>query len=179
MKLTSAALPVALFAGMLFLSSCSDRPEENSIKNDSARIIQEYIHSKIQTQIENNPEHKIFRLGRNQILIISEGVPRALPEPLPNSVNSPVYTAKHYDAVLFEYSSGEIARSEITKQENKNLYQTKLKVRIIQKEYRFLDSKGIEIVRFTPEEWIKLTPEKKNLFVLDLVKKTPDLRVRL
>lgn len=173
MKLTSAALPVALFAGMLFLSSCSDRPEENSIKNDSARIIQEYIHSKIQTQIENNPEHKIFRLGRNQILIISEGVPRALPEPLPNSVNSPVYTAKHYDAVLFEYSSGEIARSEITKQENKNLYQTKLKVRIIQKEYRFLDSKGIEIVRFTPEEWIKLTPEKKNLFVLDLVKKLP------
>lgn len=173
MKLTSAALPVALFAGMLFLSSCSDRPEENSIKNDSARIIQEYIHSKIQTQIENNPEHKIFRLGRNQILIISEGVPRALPEPLPNSVNSPVYTAKHYDAVLFEYSSGEIARSEITKQENKNLYQTKLKVRIIQKEYRFLDSKGIEIVRFTPEEWIKLTPEKKNLFVLELVKKLP------
>lgn len=173
MKLTSAALPVALFAGMLFLSSCSDRPEEKSIKNDSARIIQEYIHSKIQTQIENNPEHKIFRLGRNQILIISEGVPRALPEPLPNSVNSPVYTAKHYDAVLFEYSSGEIARSEITKQENKNLYQTKLKVRIIQKEYRFLDSKGIEIVRFTPEEWIKLTPEKKNLFVLDLVKKLP------
>lgn len=173
MKLTSAALPVALFAGMLFLTSCSDRPEENSIKNDSARIIQEYIHSKIQTQIENNPEHKIFRLGRNQILIISEGVPRALPEPLPNSVNSPVYTAKHYDAVLFEYSSGEIARSEITKQENKNLYQTKLKVRIIQKEYRFLDSKGIEIVRFTPEEWIKLTPEKKNLFVLDLVKKLP------
>lgn len=173
MKLTSAALPVALFAGMLFLSSCSDRPEENSIKNDSARIIQEYIHSKIHTQIENNPEHKIFRLGRNQILIISEGVPRALPEPLPNSVNSPVYTAKHYDAVLFEYSSGEIARSEITKQENKNLYQTKLKVRIIQKEYRFLDSKGIEIVRFTPEEWIKLTPEKKNLFVLDLVKKLP------
>ena len=173
MKLTSAALPVALFAGMLFLSSCSDRPEENSIKNDSARIIQEYIHSKIQTQIENNPEHKIFRLGRNQILIISEGVPRALPEPLPNSVNSPVYTAKHYDAVLFEYSSGEIARSEITKQENKNLYQTKLKVRIIQKEYRFLDSKGIEIVRFTPEEWIKLTPGKKNLFVLDLVKKLP------
>lgn len=173
MKLTSAALPVALFAGMLFLTSCSDRPEENSIKNDSARIIQEYIHSKIQTQIENNPEHKIFRLGRNQILIISEGVPRALPEPLPNSVNSPVYTAKHYDAVLFEYSSGEIARSEITKQENKNLYQTKLKVRIIQKEYRFLDSKGIEIVRFTPEEWIKLTPEKKNLFVLELVKKLP------
>lgn len=173
MKLTSAALPVALFAGMLFLSSCSDRPEEKSIKNDSARIIQEYIHSKIQTQIENNPEHKIFRLGRNQILIISEGVPRALPEPLPNSVNSPVYTAKHYDAVLFEYSSGEIARSEITKQENKNLYQTKLKVRIIQKEYRFLDSKGIEIVRFTPEEWIKLTPEKKNLFVLELVKKLP------
>lgn len=173
MKLTSAALPVALFAGMLFLTSCSDRPEENSIKNDSARIIQEYIHSKIHTQIENNPEHKIFRLGRNQILIISEGVPRALPEPLPNSVNSPVYTAKHYDAVLFEYSSGEIARSEITKQENKNLYQTKLKVRIIQKEYRFLDSKGIEIVRFTPEEWIKLTPEKKNLFVLDLVKKLP------
>lgn len=173
MKLTSAALPVALFAGMLFLTSCSDRPEEKSIKNDSARIIQEYIHSKIQTQIENNPEHKIFRLGRNQILIISEGVPRALPEPLPNSVNSPVYTAKHYDAVLFEYSSGEIARSEITKQENKNLYQTKLKVRIIQKEYRFLDSKGIEIVRFTPEEWIKLTPEKKNLFVLDLVKKLP------
>lgn len=174
MKLTSAALPVALFAGMLFLTSCSDRPEENSIKNDSARIIQEYIHSKIQTQIENNPEHKIFRLGRNQILIISEGVPRALPEPLPNSVNSPVYTAKHYDAVLFEYSSGEIARSEITKQENKNLYQTKLKVRIIQKEYRFLDSKGIEIVRFTPEEWIKLTPEKKNLFVLELVKKLPN-----
>lgn len=173
MKLTSAALPVALFAGMLFLTSCSDRPEENSIKNDSARIIQEYIHSKIHTQIENNPEHKIFRLGRNQILIISEGVPRALPEPLPNSVNSPVYTAKHYDAVLFEYSSGEIARSEITKQENKNLYQTKLKVRIIQKEYRFLDSKGIEIVRFTPEEWIKLTPEKKNLFVLELVKKLP------
>lgn len=173
MKLTSAALPVALFAGMLFLTSCSDRPEENSIKNDSARIIQEYIYSKIHTQIENNPEHKIFRLGRNQILIISEGVPRALPEPLPNSVNSPVYTAKHYDAVLFEYSSGEIARSEITKQENKNLYQTKLKVRIIQKEYRFLDSKGIEIVRFTPEEWIKLTPEKKNLFVLDLVKKLP------
>ncbi len=173
MKLTSAALPVALFAGMLFLTSCSDRPEENSIKNDSAQIIQEYIHSKIHTQIENNPEHKIFRLGRNQILIISEGVPRALPEPLPNSVNSPVYTAKHYDAVLFEYSSGEIARSEITKQENKNLYQTKLKVRIIQKEYRFLDSKGIEIVRFTPEEWIKLTPEKKNLFVLDLVKKLP------
>lgn len=173
MKLTSAALPVALFAGMLFLTSCSDRPEENSIKNDSARIIQEYIHSKIQTQIKNNPEHKIFRLGRNQILIISEGVPRALPEPLPNSVNSPVYTAKHYDAVLFEYSSGEIARSEITKQENKNLYQTKQKVRIIQKEYRFLDSKGIEIVRFTPEEWIKLTPEKKNLFVLELVKKLP------
>lgn len=173
MKLTSAALPVTLFAGMLFLSSCSDRPEENSIKNDSARIIQEYIHSKIHTQIKNNPEHKIFRLGRNQILIISEGVPRALPEPLPNSVNSPVYTAKHYDAVLFEYSSGEIARSEITKQENKNLYQTKLKVRIIQKEYRFLDSKGIEIVRFTPEEWIKLTPEKKNLFVLELVKKLP------
>ena len=173
MKLTSAALPVALFAGMLFLTSCSDRPEENSIKNDSARIIQEYIHSKIHMQIKNNPEHKIFRLGRNQILIISEGVPRALPEPLPNSVNSPVYTAKHYDAVLFEYSSGEIARSEITKQENKNLYQTKLKVRIIQKEYRFLDSKGIEIVRFTPKEWIKLTPEKKNLFVLELVKKLP------
>ena len=63
MKLTSAALPVALFAGMLFLTSCSDRPEENSIKNDSAQIIQEYIHSKIHTQIENNPEHKIFRLG--------------------------------------------------------------------------------------------------------------------
>ena len=173
MKLKSAAFPVALFAGMLFLTSCSDRPEETSIKNDSARIIQEYIHSKIHTQMKNNPEHKIFHLGKNQILIISEGVPKALPEPLPSSVNFPIHTANHYDAILFEYSSGEVSWGEITRLENKNLYQMKLKARITQNEYRFLDSKGIEIVSFTPEEWTTLSQEKKNLFVLERVKKLP------
>ena len=172
MKLKSTAFPIAMF-GLLFLTSCGDRPEENSIKNDSQRIIQEYIYSKIHTQMENNPDHKIFRLGKNKILIISEGVPKALPEPLLLPVNFPIFTAKHYDAVLFEYSFGEVSWSEITRQENKNPYQTKLKTRIIQKEYRFLDRKGIEIVSFTPEEWTKFSKEKKNLFVLERVKKLP------
>ena len=172
MRLKSTAFP-AVMLSLFLLTSCGDRPGENSIKNDSPRIIQEYIYSKIHTQMENNPEHRIFRLGKNKILIISAGVPKALPEPLPVPVYFPINVAKHYDAALFEYSSGEVSWSEISKKEDKDLYQTKLKVRILQKEYRFLDSKGIEIVCFTPEKWARFSNEEKNLFALQSVRKLP------